>query len=61
VSSIDIAPNSDATDLNGSDKRCSVLGIPGSDATPSFQVQERVFHQMTQFVKVAIVVPDKVE
>ena len=56
MSSIGGAPNSDATNLNGGEKGSGILGIPCSDAAPSFQVQERVFHQVTQFIKVTVVV-----
>lgn len=55
MSSIDSAPNSDAADLNGGDKGSSVLGISSGDTAPSLQVKERIFHQVTQFVKVTVV------
>ena len=56
MSSIDSTPNSDAADLNGGDKGSGILGISSGDAAPSLQVKERIFHQVTQFVKVTVVV-----
>lgn len=51
---LEITPESDATDLHGSDKGTRILGIASSHAAPPFEVKESTFHQVTQLIKVPV-------
>ena len=41
--------------MDGGEKRRSVFGVTGGDATSTLEVKEGVFDQMAQFVEVAVV------
>ena len=47
-------PNSNATNLHCCQKRCCSFGISSSNASPAFQVQKSIFHQMTKPLLLAI-------
>ena len=50
-------PNSNATNLHCSQKRCCSFGISSSNASPAFQVQKSIFHQMTKPIQVTVILP----
>lgn len=52
---MDISPNSNAADLDSCKKGSCVFGVTCSNATPTFKHKESILNQMTQFVKVLIV------
>ena len=37
--------------MDGGEEGSGVFGVVGGDATPAFEFQESVFHQMTQFIE----------
>ena len=41
--------------MDGSEEGSAVFGIARSDAAPSFELQERVFNQVAQFVEILII------
>ena len=43
--------------MDGSEKRRSFLGVPCSDTPPLLQKEKGVFHQVSEFVEVFVVVP----
>jgi len=57
VSSRDVEPEDAASDLDGGEEGRAVLGVSCCNAAPSFEVQERVFDQVTQFVQVFVIWP----
>lgn len=50
-------PNSNATNLHSSQKRCCSFCISSSNASPTFQVQKSIFHQMTKPIQVTVILP----
>ena len=50
-------PNSNATNLHCCQKRCCSFGISSSNASPAFQVQKSIFHQMTKPIQVTVILP----
>lgn len=56
-SSQNSTPNSNATNLHCSQKRCCSFGISSSNASPTFQVQKSIFHQMTKPIQVTVILP----
>lgn len=50
-------PNSNATNLHSSQKRCCSFWISSSNASPTFQVQKSIFHQMTKPIQVTVILP----
>ena len=50
-------PNSNATNLHSSQKRCCSFCISSSNASPTFQVQKSIFHQMTKPIQVTVMLP----
>ena len=56
-SSQNSTPNSNATNLHCSQKRCCSFGISSSNASPAFQVQKSIFHQMTKPIQVTVILP----
>ena len=50
-------PNSNATNLHSSQKRCCSFGISSSNASPAFQVQKSIFHQMKKPIQVTVILP----
>lgn len=50
-------PESETSDLDGSEKRFGVFGVSGSDAAPAFEVKESVFDKVTASVKILVVWP----
>ena len=56
-SSQNSTPNSNATNLHCCQKRCCSFGISSSNASPAFQVQKSIFHQMTKPIKVTVILP----
>ena len=56
VSSKNLEADSNAANLNGGNKRSRVLSVARSTTSPSFQVKECVFHQMTEFIEIFIIV-----
>ena len=55
VSSQDSCPECYASNLYSGDKRSGVFRIPRRNASPAFEVQEGVFHQLAQFVEVFVI------
>ena len=49
--------NSNATNLHSSQKRCCSFCISSSNASPTFQVQKSIFHQMTKPIQVTVILP----
>ena len=49
--------NSNATNLHCSQKRCCSFCISSSNASPTFQVQKSIFHQMTKPIQVTVILP----
>ena len=56
-SSQNSTPNSNATNLHSSQKRCCSFCISSSNASPTFQVQKSIFHQMTKPIQVTVILP----
>ena len=56
-SSQNSTPNSNATNLHCSQKRCCSFCISSSNASPTFQVQKSIFHQMTKPIQVTVILP----
>ena len=56
MSSRDIDPHHQATDMYGGEEGRGVFGVSSGDAAPSFEVEKGVFHQMPQFVEMPVVV-----
>ena len=56
VSSINSKPNSNAANLNSSNKRRDVFCITRSNTPPSFERQESILNKMAEFVKIFIVI-----
>ena len=56
-SSQNSTPNSNATNLHCCQKRCCSFGISSSNASPAFQVQKSIFHQMTKPIQVTVILP----
>src|ERR1700722_1655160 len=52
-----MSPESDAADLNGREERGGVFCVAGGNATPAFEVEKSIFHQMTKFVEIPVVFP----
>ena len=50
-------PNSNATNLHSSQKRCCSFCISSSNASTTFQVQKSIFHQMTKPIQVTVILP----
>ena len=50
-------PNSNATNLHSSQKRCCSFCKSSSNASPTFQVQKSIFHQMTKPIQVTVILP----
>ena len=50
-------PTSNATNLHSSQKRCCSFCISSSNASPTFQVQKSIFHQMTKPIQVTVILP----
>ena len=50
-------PNGNATNLHSSQKRCCSFCISSSNASPTFQVQKSIFHQMTKPIQVTVILP----
>ena len=50
-------PNSNATNLHSSQKRCCSFCISSSNASSTFQVQKSIFHQMTKPIQVTVILP----
>lgn len=50
-------PNSNATNLHSSQKRCCSFCISSSNTSPTFQVQKSIFHQMTKPIQVTVILP----
>ena len=56
-SSQNSTPNSNAANLHSSQKRCCSFCISSSNASPTFQVQKSIFHQMTKPIQVTVILP----
>lgn len=57
MSSRDLGPEGDASDLDGGEERGGVLGVSGCDAAPSFEMEEGVFNQVALLVQVFVLRP----
>lgn len=49
------SPNSDTTNVYRSNKRIGGFSVTSGNASPAFQDKKTVFHQMTQSVKIFVV------
>ncbi len=43
--------------MDGGEERGAVFGVAGSDAPPSFQMQESIFNQVAQFIEIFVICP----
>lgn len=57
MSSRDVEPEDEASDLDGGEEGLAVFGVSCCNAAPSFEHQERIFDEVAQFVKVFVVEP----
>ena len=55
MSSRDIGPNSNAANLDSSDKGGCIFRISSRNATPSFDVKKGIFNTVPQFVQIFII------
>ena len=55
MSSQDLSPQSNASDLDGSKEGGRVFGVTCSNAAPSLEVKKRIFDQVSQLVECSII------
>ena len=57
MSSIDINPDSETSNLDSSNKRRGVLAIASGNTAPVFESKERIFDEVSEFAEVLVMFP----
>ena len=55
MSSINEQPNGNTTDLDGGDKRSKIFSVARRNTAPSFEEQESILNEMSNFVEIFVV------